>query len=135
MRQIFSNANNWIYYFAYAGGFASGNYIGMLIESKLAMGFYLVRIISKKDEMDMIQAIQNNTYGLTYLDAEGTAGKLKLIFVIVRRKNLLKLRKIIEDHDSDVFLSVEPIHSMEEGLQPSAMQPQHRVPHFAKKMK
>lgn len=45
--QIFKHLNNIGCYLAYAGGFAMGNYIGMVIEHKLAIGVQVIRIIIK----------------------------------------------------------------------------------------
>ena len=45
---IIQHLDNWVNYVAYAGGFAAGNFIGMLIEERLAVGVSLVRIITKR---------------------------------------------------------------------------------------
>ena len=36
--QIFSNLTNFIYYIAYEGGFAMGNYVGLIVEGKISLG-------------------------------------------------------------------------------------------------
>lgn len=46
--QVFSNMTNITYYVAYAGGFACGNFVGIWIEEKMAIGTMVVRIITKK---------------------------------------------------------------------------------------
>ena len=38
---------NWLCYIAYAGGFATGNYVGMLLDEKLAIGHEIIRVITK----------------------------------------------------------------------------------------
>ena len=43
--EIMQNLNNWVCYVAYAAGFAAGNYVGMIIEEKLAIGILIIRII------------------------------------------------------------------------------------------
>jgi len=43
--QIIKNLNNPLYYIAYAGGFATGNFIGMVLEEKIALGTVLLRIV------------------------------------------------------------------------------------------
>lgn len=43
--QIFHNLNNWLNYIAYAGGFASGVYIGMFIEERMKKGVQYSRIL------------------------------------------------------------------------------------------
>ena len=47
--RIMQNLNNPICYIAYAGGFAAGNYIGMMVEEKIALGVILIRIITHKE--------------------------------------------------------------------------------------
>ena len=46
--QVFSNLTNITYYVAYAGGFACGNFVGIWIEEKMAIGTLIVRIITRK---------------------------------------------------------------------------------------
>ena len=36
--RIMQHLNSWVCYVAYAGGFATGNYVGMLVDEKLAIG-------------------------------------------------------------------------------------------------
>lgn len=42
--KIMQNLDNWACYVAYAGGFATGNYFGMLVEEKLAIGHEMIRV-------------------------------------------------------------------------------------------
>ncbi len=46
--KIFENLDNWFYYIAYAGGFAAGNYVGLLIEERMAIGYVNIRIVTKQ---------------------------------------------------------------------------------------
>ena len=46
IKQIMQNLTNIFYYVAYSGGFAAGTFIGIYIEEKLAMGIFLIRIIT-----------------------------------------------------------------------------------------
>lgn len=43
--QIMQNLTNPINYLAYAAGFAMGNFVGIQIESRLAMGVVLIRVL------------------------------------------------------------------------------------------
>ena len=47
--QIVGGARNFVAYLAYATGFAVRNYVGMAIESKLAIGTLVVRVILSGD--------------------------------------------------------------------------------------
>ena len=42
--QIVHSANNIVAYLAYAAGFAAGNFVGMYIEDRLALGTLIIRV-------------------------------------------------------------------------------------------
>src|SRR5512136_1974751 len=56
--QVMNNLTNVVAYIAYGAGFASGTFIGMLIEEKISLGLTSVRIITKKDPAELIQYLR-----------------------------------------------------------------------------
>jgi len=52
--RIMANLDNWFTYIGYAGGFALGTYVGMILEGKLALGYELVRVITRVGATDLI---------------------------------------------------------------------------------
>ncbi|MBN1985244.1 MAG: hypothetical protein JW761_03010, partial [Prolixibacteraceae bacterium] len=69
--KIFENLDNWVCYFAYAGGFATGNYIGLIIEEKMALGIVKIQIITRKKAAKLIANLKEAGYGITHHDAQG----------------------------------------------------------------
>jgi uncharacterized protein YebE (UPF0316 family) len=49
INQIWSNLSNVWLYLAYAGGFATGNWIGIWLDEKISLGHAMVRIIIRKN--------------------------------------------------------------------------------------
>jgi uncharacterized protein YebE (UPF0316 family) len=47
--RVMIHLDNQIAYIGYAVGFGLGTYIGMVLEGKLALGYELVRVITKAD--------------------------------------------------------------------------------------
>ena len=72
--QILSNMTNITYYIAYAGGFAMGNFIGIAIEEKMAIGTVVIRIITQKHAVELIEFLKCDGYGVTHVDAQGAQG-------------------------------------------------------------
>src|SRR4030043_2077641 len=72
--QIMNNLTNVVYYIAYAGGFAMGNYIGIYIEERMAIGTVVIRIITQKEAADLVECLKSEGYGVTYIDAKGPMG-------------------------------------------------------------
>ena len=69
--QIMQNLTNCVYYLAYAGGFAAGNFFGICLEEKLAMGTVLIRVITKKDASALIEFLKQEKYMVTSVTSQG----------------------------------------------------------------
>ena len=108
--RIMQNLNNWVSYLAYAAGFATGNYVGMLLDEKLAIGHELIRVITKVDASDLANALRNAGFGVTTLQASGMQGEVGILYVIVNRKNQKQAIEIIEHHTPNAFFTIENIH-------------------------
>ena len=85
--QIMQHLDNWACYIGWAGGFAAGNYIGLIIEERIALGLQVIRIITNQDCSSLTEALKNKNHGITVVDGQGAKGPVKLIFTIVERKN------------------------------------------------
>lgn len=116
--EILKNLTNWQNYIAYALGFATGNYIGMLIESKLALGTVLVRIITQREAYELPDALRRKNFGVTSVDAEGRDGPVKVLFTIVSRNSIPEILGIVNKLNPRAFYSVEDIRSVREGVFP-----------------
>jgi uncharacterized protein YebE (UPF0316 family) len=102
--------NNWLCYFAYAGGFATGNYVGMLLDEKLAIGHEIIRVISKVNSMGMTGVLRGAGFGVTTVKAMGMEGEVEIIFVVVNRKNLKNAIEIIQNNNPAAFFTIENVH-------------------------
>jgi uncharacterized protein YebE (UPF0316 family) len=60
--EITKGAHNFIAYLAYAAGFATGTYIGMLIEERLAIGNLVVRAILPENQTGLIEELRSSGY-------------------------------------------------------------------------
>ena len=116
--RIMDNLTSWIYYVAYAGGFAAGNYVGMYIETRLAMGLLSVTIITKKDAALLLQKLKAARFGLTQVGAQGVQGTVQLIYLIIRRRDLPHVSKILHAHQPDAFSVVNDVRTVAGGVFP-----------------
>lgn len=116
--QIMKNLNNVACYIAYAGGFAMGNYIGIALEGKLAMGVVLVRIITRQDGNELIACLREAGYGVTSIDAKGAIGPVHVIYTVIKRTSLGEVVEIIHRFNPKAFYSVEDIRTVREGVFP-----------------
>ena len=127
--------NNVVAYLAYAGGFATGNYIGMLIEDKLAMGLLVVRAIIPGKVDELAKNLHDKVYGMTRVDAYGSQGPVNLIYTIVLRKNLPEVAAIVHASHSNAFFTVEELRSAEHGVFPRPITTRPQDTFFGRKSK
>ncbi|MGE5279485.1 MAG: DUF2179 domain-containing protein [Deltaproteobacteria bacterium] len=114
IRQIFLNLSNPVCYVAYAAGFATGTWVGILLEEKLAIGVQVVRIITRKDATELLEFLSSRGYGVTHVDGHGATGHVSIIYTIVRRQEVRRLIEAVTRFNPRAFYTVEDIRSMNE---------------------
>jgi uncharacterized protein YebE (UPF0316 family) len=115
VKQVLSNLDNAVTYIAFAGGFATGSYVGMILEERLAVGLEVIRIFTKTSPTEFLARLKQEGYGATCVDAQGSTGKVNIIFTIVDRCQHEKIIRIIEQYHPKAFYSVEDVQKVSEG--------------------
>ncbi len=114
--QIMQKLTNPLYYIAYAGGFAAGNFVGMWIEDRLALGKVLIRAITRTDASELIEQLKTRKNGLTYHNARGVTGPVHIIFTVTDRHDAPKVIELIRKHNPRAFYTVEDVRSVRDTL-------------------
>ena len=114
--QIMKNLNNFACYLAFAGGFAAGTYVGLLIEERLALGLQVIRIITNQNCDNLLEDLKKGNHGVTVVDAQGAVGPVKMIFTIIKRKNVQQVVHLIRKHNPTAFYSIEDIKDISQGV-------------------
>lgn len=122
IRQIFEHLDNWMCYIAYPAGFASGIFVGMMIEERIAYGKVIVRIITRKDTVPLQDYLRSRDLRFTNVDAHGPDGKENLVFTVLPRENLEDLLDELKVILPTAFYTVEKVNRATEGV--SAVEPQ-----------
>lgn len=118
--KIMQNLGDPACYVAFAGGFATGNFIGILIEEKLALGTSVVRIITHRPAEPLIEGLKAAGFGVTSVGARGATGPVQIVFTVVRRKELDEVVGIVKQFDPKAFYSVDGLQAAAEGVFPVA---------------
>jgi len=122
MGQIMQNLTNVFCYVAFGAGYATGTYMGMLIESRLYIGKAVIRTITNKEADGLVEGLREMGCGVTSLDAQGLNGPVKIIFSVVERRDLAKVISRIKEFDPAAFYTVGDVKFVQEGVFP------HREP-------
>lgn len=117
--QIFRHLDNFLCYLGYAGGFAMGNYVGLIMEEKLAFGTQIIRIIVRDDGQKLIDAFRRKGWGVTVVAGKGATGDVRILFAVLKRKEIAQALEILNKLHPQAFYTIEDIHSTREKIEKS----------------
>lgn len=118
LTNIMQNLSNPLTYIAYGAGFAMGNFIGISLEERLAMGMCVVRIITRRDAHHLVEQLRLEGYGVTVMDADGNYGKVAVFYSVIKRSCLTHFVGIINKYNPKAFYTVEDVRFVNEGQYP-----------------
>ena len=116
--ELLSHANNFFSYVCYAGGYATGSYVGMYVEERLAIGIQLLQAYTKKPVQELILQLNQANFGATLIHGEGVNGPVTIVQTIVNRKNIAKAESIVNQFDPDVFYVLSDTKTVQRGIFP-----------------
>ena len=114
--QIMNNLDNWTCFLGYAAGFATGNYIGMKIEERLAIGVLVIRLMYEKSTNELMKVLNQNGFGATQLEAMGHYSAVNVVWIIIERKKLKILEAIISEHTPNAVYTIEDVKHVKRGV-------------------
>lgn len=94
---------------AYAAGFATGNWVGMWLENKVALGHQMVRMISRDTDLSLAGRLRERGYLVTEVQGQGRDAPVTICFVAALRKDVPDLLRKARHIDPDVFVTVEDV--------------------------
>ena len=118
IRQVILNLSNGVCYIAFAGGFATGTYVGMVIEEKLAIGMEIIRVITRKEATKLIDHLREKGYGVTNIGANGSTGQVSVIYMIAKRTSINDIVASIQRFNPKAFYTIEDVRSVSRGVFP-----------------
>jgi uncharacterized protein YebE (UPF0316 family) len=119
MSKIIENLDYWLYYIAYSAGFAIGNYVGLIIEERLALGFVNLRIITHEQGDALIKRLANEGFGVTSTEAMGTRSRVNIIYCVIKRSDYKLVSNIIKEYNPRAFYTIEDIRFANQGVFPA----------------
>lgn len=130
IRQIMQHLDNVLCYIGFAAGFAAGTYVGLLIERRLALGTQVLRIITNQNSGELIHALQSENFGITLIDGHGAKGPVKIIFTIIKRKDIDLIRRLIQTYQPSAFYSIEDVRMASAGVFPQKSGFSYKMDYF-----
>jgi len=117
MEVVLKDLSNIVNLLAYAFGFASGTYIGLVIEEKLSIGTVILRIVTTEESTDEILSfLEAEHLGATRIAAQGSRGDVRMIISLVNRTDVPRITAHIEDTNPRAFFSIEDVRYVNQGV-------------------
>ncbi len=105
-------------YLSYAAGFAAGNFIGMWLEDRLALGTLMLRVIIPTEGQALARLVRQAGFGVTTVEGSGASGTVTLLYTVVKRRDLPVVTALIHRNHPKAFISIEDVRATEEGVFP-----------------
>lgn len=113
--KVLNGLNNPINILIYALGFATGNYLGIFIEGKMALGNIIAQVISEHEVMKLVDLLRDEGFAVTVIEGYGRTGIRHLLHITLKRKYLDKLYEILDKHDKKAFITVTDARAIRGG--------------------
>ncbi|MCF8054585.1 MAG: DUF5698 domain-containing protein [Deltaproteobacteria bacterium] len=91
----------------YALGYSSGNVLGVYLERLLPIGNLTLRIFLAEKDIPVIDKIRAANFRVTAFEGKGRDGRIILLFVFIKKKNLRKVLRMIKEQESNIFYTVD----------------------------
>jgi uncharacterized protein YebE (UPF0316 family) len=116
MGEVMRHLHSFYGYIIYGAGFATGNYVGMILESKIAIGYQAIRIITSEKIVSLPLVLRQEGYGVTTLKGMGARGEVTVIFTIIPRKKIPQVLEMVEMLEPAAFITIEDVKSTARGF-------------------
>jgi uncharacterized protein YebE (UPF0316 family) len=108
---------------AYAGGYATGSYVGVWLETKLALGYQLVQLVAADDGRHLRLLLEAAGHRVTAVPAHSGHDAVTLLLVTVPRRSVASVMALTKEADPDVVLATEDLRFFHPGLNPAPARP------------
>lgn len=113
--QVLTNLDQWYLSLAYAGGYAVGNYVGISIENRFAIGNELIRCISFNCDV-LAGKLREEGFKVVSFDGDmGDDHPVELLLIIEKRRNVPSLIRLIKELDKAAVYSVSDVKNVYDG--------------------
>ena len=103
----------------YAGGYAFGTYLGTILADTLLDVLIEVTIITKRDlTKRVLELIRNDEFRVSVVNLENPMDNIlkDMLICTINKKNLKKIKNIVNNIDSQAFVMVNEIKYAQSGL-------------------
>lgn len=93
---------------SYAGGYATGTFIGSSISEKFIKGNFGVQVITSKKDDELVAFLKKNGFGVSVIDvrSEKEHNEKYMLFIEIDKTKFNDLKRLIKKFDPNAFVVV-----------------------------
>lgn len=102
----------------YAAGFATGNYVGVWLEGRFAIGVNVVRAVFRGNEAlgaTAARLLRDSGFAVTEFSGRGREGEVEILNIVAQRKLIRHVMEVIHNVDDEAFVTVSEVRSTSGG--------------------
>lgn len=101
----------------YCVAFALGNYLGVILEGKLAIGTACIQAVVGQDEKETVSAsMRDMGFGVTTVRGEGKDGPVNVLMIYLKRKCVEEAIAIIKSDCPQALVTVNDVRHLRNGF-------------------
>lgn len=93
---------------AYAGGYATGTFLGSTLSEKIIKGNFGVQVITSKKDDELVALLKKSGFGVSVIDvrSEKEQNEKYMLFIEIDKVKFDDLKKLIKKYDPNAFIVV-----------------------------
>ena len=102
---------------AYAGGYATGTFLGSTLSEKFIKGNFGVQVITSKKDDELVALLKKSGFGVSVIDvrSEKEQNEKYMLFIEISNKNFDHLKEIVKSIDNKAFIVVNETKFVQNG--------------------
>ena len=101
----------------YAAGFATGNYLGLRLEERLALGLATVRAMVRSGGAALAATLRDDGFGVTEMIGAGKDGPVEVLYSVLPRRQVTRYLALVDQGAPDSFVVVDEPRRVRRGWQ------------------
>lgn len=101
----------------YAAGFATGNFLGIMIEERLALGLATIRTVVRSGGAELAATLREEGFGVTEMPGQGREGPVEVLYSVLPRRRIDTCLALIDGAAPDSFVVVDEPREVRRGWQ------------------
>jgi uncharacterized protein YebE (UPF0316 family) len=92
----------------FALGAATGSYVGLTVERRVAFGHQIVRVFTRRGRA-VAERLRDEGFPVTEIDGRGRSGPVELLFVEVMRRNAMRVIRLARELDPECHYILDDV--------------------------